>query len=99
MTSQRAHHWCTRNLGTKDEQRMKLLNSMMSRFVKIGTMRVIDADGNEHVYSGEPGPEVTLRITDPKLYTSLFLNPELREEEINAHSRPMITSEEPGHSE
>ncbi len=57
---------------------MKLLNSMMSRFVKIGTMRVIDADGNEHVYSGEPGPEVTLRITDPKLYTSLFLNPELR---------------------
>ncbi|MGI9371882.1 MAG: class I SAM-dependent methyltransferase [Hyphomicrobiales bacterium] len=57
---------------------MKLLNSMMSRFIKVGTMRVIDADGNEHVYAGEPGPEVTLRITDPKLYTSLFLNPELR---------------------
>jgi cyclopropane-fatty-acyl-phospholipid synthase len=57
---------------------MKLLNSMMSKFIKIGSMRVIDADGNEHVYSGEPGPNITLRITDPKLYTSLFFNPELR---------------------
>ncbi len=51
---------------------------MLSRFVRTGTLRVIDAKGREHVHGGAAGPEVTIRITDPRLYWSLFLNPELR---------------------
>jgi cyclopropane-fatty-acyl-phospholipid synthase len=57
---------------------MRWLNSMLSRFVRCGTLRVIDAHGKVHAYRGTPGPEVTIRVTDPKLAGSLFLNPELR---------------------
>src|SRR5688500_1221166 len=57
---------------------MRLLNSMLRRFVRTGTLRVIDAYGNEHVHGGGPGPEVTLRVTEPRLHLSLFFNPELR---------------------
>jgi cyclopropane-fatty-acyl-phospholipid synthase len=57
---------------------MQLLNRMLSRFVRTGTLRIIDADGRKHLHKGAPGPEVTLRLRDPKLYFALFLNPELR---------------------
>ncbi|MGI9417493.1 MAG: class I SAM-dependent methyltransferase [Geminicoccaceae bacterium] len=51
---------------------------MMKRFVETGTLRIIDAGGREHVYAGRDGPEVTIRLTDPKLHRSLALNPELK---------------------
>ena len=57
---------------------MKLLNSMMAQFVKVGQLTIIDADGNEHVHGPGGHPEATIRITDKALYKSLFLNPELR---------------------
>jgi hypothetical protein len=38
---------------------------------------VIDADGNPHVFSGKPGPNVTMRLTDRSLYRKLVFNPEL----------------------
>ena len=57
---------------------MRLLNTMLARFVRTGTLRVIDAAGKTHVHQGTAGPEVTIRITDPGLYRSIFLNPELR---------------------
>ncbi|MGI9480963.1 MAG: class I SAM-dependent methyltransferase [Hyphomicrobiales bacterium] len=57
---------------------MKLLNSMLEQFVRTGTLRVIDADGIMHTHSGAPGPEVTISISDRRLYRTLFLNPELR---------------------
>jgi cyclopropane-fatty-acyl-phospholipid synthase len=57
---------------------MRLLNSMLSRFVRCGTLRLIDGHGKVYVHQGVPGPEVTVRITDPKLPGSLFFNPELR---------------------
>lgn len=57
---------------------MRLLNNMLKRFVRRGTLRVIDAGGKVHVHCGGPGPEVTVRINDPKLAGSLFFNPELR---------------------
>ena len=56
---------------------MRLLNAMLGRFVRSGTLRVIDARGRMHVHRGAPGPEVTIRITDPGLHRKLFLNPEL----------------------
>ena len=53
------------------------LSHMMKAFIRKGTLTVIDAEGRPHVFSGEPGPEVTMRLTDPKLYRTLVFNPEL----------------------
>ena len=61
-----------------DKTRMKLFHSMLARFIQKGKLTVIDADGQSHMHQGAPGPEVVIRLTDPKLTRSLFLNPELR---------------------
>src|SRR6476620_383906 len=53
------------------------LSHMLTSFVRIGTLKVIDADGLTHLYAGTPGPSVTMRLTDRSLYRKLFLNPEL----------------------
>ena len=53
------------------------LSHMLESFVRIGTLKVIDADGGEHVFSGRPGLDVTMRLTDRSLYRKLFFNPEL----------------------
>jgi len=45
--------------------------------VRIGTLKVIDADGHSHLFSGAPGPNVTMRLTDRTLYRKLVFNPEL----------------------
>jgi cyclopropane-fatty-acyl-phospholipid synthase len=51
---------------------------MLKSFVRRGKLTVIDAEGKVHIFGGtEPGPEATMRLTDPKLYRSLFFNPEL----------------------
>ena len=49
----------------------------MKSFVRVGTLKVIDASGNVHVFSGEPGPNVTMRLSDKSLYHKLVFNPEL----------------------
>jgi cyclopropane-fatty-acyl-phospholipid synthase len=53
------------------------LSHMMKAFIRKGRLTVIDAEGRPHVFSGEPGPEVTMRLTDPKLYRTLVFNSEL----------------------
>jgi cyclopropane-fatty-acyl-phospholipid synthase len=54
------------------------LEHMLKSFVRRGKLTVIDAEGKTHVFGGkEPGPEATMRLTDPTLYRSLFFNPEL----------------------
>jgi cyclopropane-fatty-acyl-phospholipid synthase len=53
------------------------LSHMLKSFVRVGTLRVIDADGKMHVFSGSPGPTATARLADRSLYHKLFLNPEL----------------------
>jgi cyclopropane-fatty-acyl-phospholipid synthase len=54
------------------------LSHMMKSFVRKGTLKVIDADGKVHIFGGrQPGPDVTMRLTDPALYRTLFFNPEL----------------------
>lgn len=53
------------------------LSHMMKAFIRRGQLTVIDATGKRHVFSGTPGPEVTMRLTDPKLYRSLVFNSEL----------------------
>ena len=54
------------------------LSSLLKAFVRVGTLKVIDAKGDTHTFSGEPGPDVTIRISDPSLYYRMFINPELR---------------------
>jgi cyclopropane-fatty-acyl-phospholipid synthase len=57
---------------------ISLLNTMLGRFVQVGTLVLIDAAGRELRHQGSEGPSVTVRLTDPALYRALFLNPELR---------------------
>jgi cyclopropane-fatty-acyl-phospholipid synthase len=54
------------------------LSHMLKSFVRVGTLKVIDAESRVHIFGGrQPGPQVTMRLTDPTLYRSLFFNPEL----------------------
>ena len=53
------------------------LSHLMTSFVRVGTLKIIDADGNTHLFGGTPGPSATMKLTDRSLYTKLFLNPEL----------------------
>jgi cyclopropane-fatty-acyl-phospholipid synthase len=58
---------------------MRLLSTMMKRFVKTGTLTIIDAGGTSHIFGGEvEGPSATVKLHDKKLHRSLFLNPELK---------------------
>ncbi|MFQ5776217.1 MAG: class I SAM-dependent methyltransferase, partial [Kiloniellaceae bacterium] len=54
-----------------------LVSRLLERTVGVGTLEVIDADGARHVFSGAPGPEVTIRLHDRALHRKLYFNPEL----------------------
>lgn len=56
---------------------MRLLDAMMRRFVTTGWLTIIDHKGARHDYGPGGEPSATVRLTDPKLYRRLFLNPEL----------------------
>lgn len=56
---------------------MRLLDAMMRRFVTTGQLTIIDHKGARHDYGPGGEPSATVRLTDPKLYRRLFLNPEL----------------------
>jgi len=56
---------------------MKLLASMLRRFIQQGTLRVIEADGQVSEFGGGPGPAATIRFHVPDLPLKLFRNPEL----------------------
>ena len=55
---------------------MQLLSRLLTRFIKTGTMTVIDADGRRHDF-GAGAPQVTLRLHDKRLYNKIAVNPEL----------------------
>ena len=57
---------------------MRLLAHLLDRFIRNGVLRLITADGTLHTFGGlGPGPTVTVRLHDSRLYTKLFFNPEL----------------------
>ena len=66
------------------------LSHMLKSFVRIGTLKVIDADGRPHVFAGAPGPSVTMLLTDRSLYRKLFLNPELHAGEAYMDKRMLF---------
>jgi len=57
---------------------MSLLQSMLQRFVKVGTLTVIDHRGVAHTASGEAGPRATIRFHDGKVARDFLLNPEMK---------------------
>ena len=57
---------------------MRLLSNLLTKFIKKGSLRFYDADGQLHVFGGrQPGPTVTARLHDRALEKKLFVNPEL----------------------
>jgi len=56
---------------------MYLLSNLLERFVRKGTLRVIDAKGRLHEFRGTPEPAATIRLHDSALPRKLFFNPEL----------------------
>lgn len=56
---------------------MNLLANMLERFIKKGTLRVIESDGTINEFKGSPLPVATMRLHDPTLPLKMFRNPEL----------------------
>ena len=56
---------------------MTLLANMLERFIKNGTLRVIESDGSVNEFKGSPEPVATIRLHDPTLPLKMFRNPEL----------------------
>lgn len=58
---------------------MRFLSILFRKVIRNGRLTLIGPDGRSATFGGEgPGPEVRVRLTDPKLDRSIFLNPELR---------------------
>lgn len=56
---------------------MSLLTGLLRRVVRRGTLRLVDADGEFHVFTGEPAdPAVTVRLHDRRLHRDLALWPD-----------------------
>lgn len=56
---------------------MLLLAYLMRHLIGVGTLRLIDAKGKLHEFSGAPGPSVTIRLHERNLYRRLFFTPRL----------------------
>ncbi len=48
------------------------LSNMLKSFVQVGTLKVVDAKGQAHVFAGAPGPQVTMVLSDPSLYRHII---------------------------
>ncbi|MCC6920972.1 MAG: class I SAM-dependent methyltransferase [Alphaproteobacteria bacterium] len=57
---------------------MSLLQSMLRRFIRVGTLTVIDHKGVAHTASGAPGPKATIRFHDGKVGRDFLFNPEMK---------------------
>ena len=57
---------------------MKLLNAMLTKIIRTGTLEVVDAEGHVHRYAGTAEPFVRVKLHDPSLYRSLVWNPDLK---------------------
>lgn len=54
-----------------------LFAHVLRHIVQTGRLTAIDAHGREHVFSGSPGANLTIRFHDPSLHWKLFFNPAL----------------------
>lgn len=57
---------------------MRLLSSLLTKFVQNGRLKLINAHGAKYEFGGKgPGPKVVMRLHDARLHSQLALNPEL----------------------
>jgi len=56
---------------------MRLLTHLLRRFIRRGTLRVIESDGHATEIVGSDAPLATICLHDPSLPMKLFRNPEL----------------------
>lgn len=57
---------------------MRLLSSLLTKFVQNGKLRLINADGQLFDFGGMgPGPRVVMKLHDRRLHNQLAINPEL----------------------
>ncbi len=56
---------------------MRPLSLLLEHLITQGTLRVIDCAGKCHVFSGQEGPCITIRLHDRSLYWRLFFTPRL----------------------
>lgn len=49
----------------------------LKKLIQVGTLHVIDAKGRKRTFKGAPGPEVTMRLSDPWLPWKIFFRPGL----------------------
>ena len=54
-----------------------LAGSSLKKIVRYGSLTVIDVKGKTHIFTGQNGPAVTIRLTDPRLHFRLFFNAQL----------------------
>ena len=54
-----------------------LLSRLLYNLIKVGTLCVIDANGNTHIFRGTDNPAVTIRLHDKRLHHRLYTNPRL----------------------
>ena len=54
-----------------------LLSRFLEPVIRVGTLEVIDAFGKSHVFTGEPGFHVAVRLRDRNLHRKLLCHPEL----------------------
>src|SRR5258708_1764269 len=67
---------------------VRLLSHLLRHFIRRGTLRVRDTNGDVHVFGGRlPGPDVAIHLHDRKLYIKLFINPELHAAEAYMDGR------------
>ncbi len=75
------------------EGAIRLLSSLLTKFISRGELTLIDSRGKAHVFGGKlPGPKVQARLHDRALETRLALNPELHAGE--AYMNGTLTFEE-----
>ena len=54
-----------------------LLSLLLNRLIRVGILRIIDANGRTHLFQGADGPAVTVRLHDKALHHRLYTNPPL----------------------
>ena len=70
-------------IGHQSQSQVKIhpmfpLSHMMKSFVQKGRLDVIDANGKRHTFGGNvEGPQVTMKLTDKKLYRDLVFKSEI----------------------
>ncbi|MGG5822880.1 class I SAM-dependent methyltransferase [Falsiroseomonas sp. HW251] len=75
---------------------MQLLSNLLRRFVRNGSLTVIDHAGTSHRFgSGQDGPAVTIRLTDKAVEREIFLNPELKAAEAYMDGRLVMEGGQP----